>query len=51
MGRTECSNDPKAPKANTLIPAGSLLVVNDNGAVLQGRAAPRTTENPSSRAP
>ncbi|CAM5509556.1 hypothetical protein SMICM304S_05059 [Streptomyces microflavus] len=26
MGRTEYYNDPKAPKANTLIPANNLLV-------------------------
>ncbi len=29
MGRTEYYHDPKAPTANTLIPASNLLVVND----------------------
>lgn len=37
MGRTEYYNDPKAPKANTLIPANNLLVVDDNGAILLQR--------------
>ncbi|MEU7606724.1 NUDIX domain-containing protein, partial [Streptomyces sp. NPDC041003] len=34
MGRTEYYNDPAAPKANTLIPASNLFVVDDNGAIL-----------------
>ncbi|MFJ4962705.1 hypothetical protein ACIP6P_09690 [Streptomyces sp. NPDC088729] len=34
MGRTEYDNDPEAPKANTLIPANNLLVVDDSGAIL-----------------
>ncbi|MFF0293195.1 NUDIX hydrolase [Kitasatospora sp. NPDC004614] len=33
MGRTEYYNDPNAPKANTLIPASNVLVVDDQGAV------------------
>ena len=37
MGRTEYLNDPSAPKANTLIPASNLLVVNDDGALLLQR--------------
>lgn len=37
MGRTEYYYDPKAPKANTLIPASNLLVVDDDGAVLLQR--------------
>ncbi|WP_081748764.1 NUDIX domain-containing protein [Nocardiopsis sp. CNT312] len=37
MGRTEYYHDPTAPKANTLIPASNLLVVNDQGAVLLQR--------------
>ncbi|MFD1660167.1 NUDIX hydrolase [Streptomyces caeni] len=37
MGRTEYYNDSKAPKANTLIPASNLLVVNDDGAILLQR--------------
>ncbi|WP_329614912.1 NUDIX domain-containing protein [Streptomyces brevispora] len=37
MGRTEYYNDPKAPKANTLIPANNLLVIDDNGAILLQR--------------
>ncbi|MFI6575397.1 NUDIX hydrolase [Nocardiopsis sp. NPDC050513] len=37
MGRTEYYHDPAAPKANTLIPASNLLVVNDQGAILLQR--------------
>ncbi|MFD7443991.1 NUDIX hydrolase [Streptomyces sp. NPDC059909] len=37
MGRTEYYHDPKAPKANTLIPASNMLVVNDEGAILLQR--------------
>ncbi|MEZ0064969.1 8-oxo-dGTP pyrophosphatase MutT (NUDIX family) [Streptacidiphilus sp. MAP12-20] len=37
MGRTEYLNDPSAPKANTLIPASNLLVVNDSGEILLQR--------------
>ncbi len=37
MGRTEYYNDPNASKANTLIPASNLLVVDDSGAILLQR--------------
>lgn len=37
MGRTEYYNDPNAPKANTLIPASNLLVVNEAGSILLQR--------------
>ncbi|MQS39490.1 NUDIX hydrolase [Streptomyces katsurahamanus] len=37
MGRTEYYNDPNAPKANTLIPASNLLVVDNTGALLLQR--------------
>ncbi|MFC4034185.1 NUDIX hydrolase [Streptomyces polygonati] len=37
MGRTEYYNDPDAPKANTLIPASNLLVVDESGAILLQR--------------
>ncbi|WP_042369548.1 NUDIX hydrolase [Streptacidiphilus neutrinimicus] len=37
MGRTEYYYDPEAPKANTLIPASNLLVVNDAGEILLQR--------------
>ncbi|WP_371679743.1 NUDIX hydrolase [Streptomyces sp. NBC_01276] len=37
MGRTEYYNDPAAPKANTLIPASNLLVVDSSGAILLQR--------------
>jgi 8-oxo-dGTP pyrophosphatase MutT (NUDIX family) len=37
VGRTEYLNDPTAPKANTLIPASNLLVVNDEGEILLQR--------------
>ncbi|MER6445313.1 NUDIX hydrolase [Streptomyces venezuelae] len=37
MGRTEYYYDPSAPKANTLIPASNLLVVDDSGAILLQR--------------
>lgn len=37
MGRTEYYYDPAAPKANTLIPASNLLVVNAEGAILLQR--------------
>jgi ADP-ribose pyrophosphatase YjhB (NUDIX family) len=34
MGRTEYYHDPAAPKANSLVPASNLLVVDDAGAIL-----------------
>jgi 8-oxo-dGTP pyrophosphatase MutT (NUDIX family) len=34
MGRTEYYNDPNAPKADTLIPASNLLVVDESVAIL-----------------
>lgn len=37
MGRPEYYNDPTAPKANTLIPASNLLVVDDDAILLQRR--------------
>ncbi|GAA3487901.1 NUDIX domain-containing protein [Streptomyces cremeus] len=37
MGRTEYYHDPKPPKANTLIPACNLLVVNDANEILLQR--------------
>src|SRR5512139_1533693 len=37
VGRTEYYFDPKAPKANTLIPASNLLVTNEDGAILLQR--------------
>ncbi|MGK5446383.1 NUDIX hydrolase [Streptomyces radiopugnans] len=37
MGRTEYYHDPDAPKANTLIPASNLLVVDEDGAILLQR--------------
>lgn len=37
MGRTEYYHDPKAPKANTLIPASNMLVVNSDGEILLQR--------------
>ena len=37
MGRTEYYYDPNAPKANSLIPASNLLVVDETGAVLLHR--------------
>lgn len=37
MGRTEYYHDPGAPRANTLIPASNLLVVDGGGAVLLQR--------------
>jgi 8-oxo-dGTP pyrophosphatase MutT (NUDIX family) len=37
VGRTEYLNDPSAPKANTLIPASNLLVVNASGEILLQR--------------
>ncbi|MEU8891443.1 NUDIX domain-containing protein [Streptomyces sp. NPDC048442] len=37
MGRTEYYEDPEAPRANTLIPASNLLVVDAQGAVLLQR--------------
>ncbi|MEY9967532.1 8-oxo-dGTP pyrophosphatase MutT (NUDIX family) [Streptacidiphilus sp. MAP12-16] len=37
MGRIEYLNDPTAPKANTLIPASNLLVVDEAGAILLQR--------------
>jgi 8-oxo-dGTP pyrophosphatase MutT (NUDIX family) len=35
--RTEYYNDPKAPKANSLVVANNLLVVNQNGDILMQR--------------
>jgi hypothetical protein len=35
MGRTEYYYDPRAPKANSLIPASNLLVVDETGAILR----------------
>lgn len=35
--RTEYYHDPKAPKANSLVPASNLLVVNDDGDILLQR--------------
>ena len=41
MGRTEYYHDPHAPKANSLIPASNLLVVDETGAILlHGAATP-----------
>lgn len=37
MGRTEYYHDSEAPKANTLIPASNMLVVNNEGAILLQR--------------
>jgi 8-oxo-dGTP pyrophosphatase MutT (NUDIX family) len=37
VGRVEYWNDPKAPKANTLVPACGVLAVNDQGAILLQR--------------
>jgi 8-oxo-dGTP pyrophosphatase MutT (NUDIX family) len=37
VGRIEYLNDPTAPKANTLIPASNLLVVDETGAILLQR--------------
>ena len=37
MGRTEYLNDPTAPKANSLVPASNLLVVDGQGAILLQR--------------
>lgn len=37
MGRTEYYYDPNAPKANSLVPASNLLVVDANGAILLQR--------------
>ena len=37
MGRIEYLNDPTAPKANTLIPASNLLVVDETGVILLQR--------------
>jgi 8-oxo-dGTP pyrophosphatase MutT (NUDIX family) len=37
MGRTEYYYDDRAPKANTLIPASNMLVVNSEGAILLQR--------------
>jgi 8-oxo-dGTP pyrophosphatase MutT (NUDIX family) len=37
VGRIEYLNDPGAPRANTLIPASNLLVVNDSGEILLQR--------------
>ncbi|GAB3464634.1 NUDIX domain-containing protein [Streptomonospora sediminis] len=37
MGRTEYYRDPRAPEANTLIPASNLLVAGAQGAILLQR--------------
>jgi 8-oxo-dGTP pyrophosphatase MutT (NUDIX family) len=37
MGRTKYCGDPHAPKANSLIPASNMLVVDDVGAILLQR--------------
>jgi hypothetical protein len=37
MGRTEYYRDPHAPKANSLIPASNMLVVDEVGAILLQR--------------
>lgn len=37
MGRTEYYYNPKAPKANTLIPASNMLVINGEGEILLQR--------------
>lgn len=37
MGRTEHYGDPSAPKPNSLVPAGNMLVVNDAGELLLQR--------------
>lgn len=37
LGRTEYLDDPTAPKANSLVPASNLLVVDGDGAVLLQR--------------
>jgi 8-oxo-dGTP pyrophosphatase MutT (NUDIX family) len=37
MGRTEYYYDPRAPKANSLVPASNLLVVDEAGAILLQR--------------
>jgi hypothetical protein len=34
MGRTEYYHDSNAPKANSLVPASNLLVVDERGAIL-----------------
>lgn len=37
MGRTDYEDDPNAPKPNSLVPAASVVVVNDLGQVLLQR--------------
>ncbi|WP_040772663.1 NUDIX domain-containing protein [Nocardia pneumoniae] len=37
--RRDYYRDPNAPKANSLVPGGSALVVDDNGAILMQRRA------------
>ncbi|WP_062991692.1 NUDIX hydrolase [Nocardia anaemiae] len=37
MGRRDYENDPNAPAANSLVPAASVVVVNDTGQVLLQR--------------
>lgn len=34
MGRIDYYNDPQAPKANSIVPAASAIVVNDEGKIL-----------------
>jgi 8-oxo-dGTP pyrophosphatase MutT (NUDIX family) len=37
MARTDYFNDPQAPKANSIVPAASAIVVNDEGKILVHR--------------
>ncbi|WP_433525575.1 NUDIX domain-containing protein [Nocardia pseudovaccinii] len=37
MARRDYENDPNAPKANSLVPAASVVVVNDTGQILLQR--------------
>ncbi|WP_433630637.1 NUDIX domain-containing protein [Nocardia sp. CA-120079] len=37
MARRDYENDPNAPKANSLVPAASVVVVNDSGQILLQR--------------
>lgn len=37
MARTDYSNDPHAPEANSIVPAASAIVVNDEGNILLHR--------------
>jgi hypothetical protein len=50
MDRTEYHHDPNAPKANSLIPASNLLVVDSNGTILlQRRRDTRAVSAPRRR--